>query len=183
MPAAKPPAKAAVKAPAQTSPIDAALVRALAEVLDETSLTEIEVSRGDLKIRVARQVPALNLPPMMPMGYAPPPGAGYAMPPATPVPAAAVAPVSPHIGEGADPAKHPGAVTSPMVGTAYRAAEPGAKPFVEIGTRVAEGQTLLIIEAMKTMNAIPAPRAGTVTQVLFDDASPVEYGEALLILE
>ena len=82
-----------------------------------------------------------------------------------------------------DPAKHPGAVTSPMVGTAYRAPEPGAKPFVEVGSTVTAGQTLLIIEAMKTMNQIPAPRAGTVTQILVEDGQPVEYGEPLLIIE
>ena len=83
----------------------------------------------------------------------------------------------------ADPAQHPGVITSPMVGTAYRAAEPGAKPFVEVGSVVEAGATLLIIEAMKTMNQIPAPRAGTVVQILFEDAQPVEFGEPLLIIE
>jgi acetyl-CoA carboxylase biotin carboxyl carrier protein len=83
----------------------------------------------------------------------------------------------------ADPAKHPGAVTSPMVGTAYRAPEPGAKPFVEVGTQIKTGDTLLIVEAMKTMNQIPAPRAGTVMQILFDDGQPVEYGQPLMIIE
>ncbi|MDI1344354.1 MAG: acetyl-CoA carboxylase, biotin carboxyl carrier protein, partial [Pseudolabrys sp.] len=82
-----------------------------------------------------------------------------------------------------DPAKHPGVVTSPMVGTAYGAAEPGAKPFVEVGSTVKAGDTLLIIEAMKTMNQIPAPRGGTVTQVLFEDGQPVEFGEPLVIIE
>ena len=90
---------------------------------------------------------------------------------------AAAAPAS------ADPAKHPGAVTSPMVGTAYAAAEPGAKAFVEVGSKVKAGETLLIIEAMKTMNQIPSPRAGTVTQILFEDGQPVEFGEPLLIVE
>ena len=83
----------------------------------------------------------------------------------------------------ADPAKHPGVVTSPMVGTAYAAAEPGGKPFVDVGSKVAAGDTLLIVEAMKTMNQIPAPRSGTVTQILVEDAQPVEFGEPLMIIE
>jgi acetyl-CoA carboxylase biotin carboxyl carrier protein len=82
-----------------------------------------------------------------------------------------------------DPARHPGAVTSPMVGTAYRAGEPGAKPFVDVGSEVKVGDTLLIVEAMKTMNQIPAPRAGTVSQILFEDGQPVEYGQPLMIIE
>ncbi|MGB8548003.1 MAG: biotin/lipoyl-containing protein, partial [Xanthobacteraceae bacterium] len=84
---------------------------------------------------------------------------------------------------GVDPAQHPGVVTSPMVGTAYRAPEPGAKPFIEVGSTVEAGATLLVIEAMKTMNQIPAPRSGTVVQILFEDAQPVEFGEPLLIIE
>ena len=100
-----------------------------------------------------------------------------------PIPAVAPAPAVAIPLEAVDPAKHPGVVTSPMVGTAYRAPEPGAKPFVDIGSKVKAGDTLLIIEAMKTMNQIPAPRAGTVTQILFEDGQPVEFGEPLMIIE
>jgi acetyl-CoA carboxylase biotin carboxyl carrier protein len=142
-------------------------------LIAETDLTEIEVAHGDLKIRVARNVTITA-----PVHFAPQP-APYAPPAPPAVPAAApgtAAPVSDH-------ANHPGLVKSPMVGTAYRASEPGNPPFVDIGTRVREGQTLLIIEAMKTMNQIPAPRAGTVTAILFDDAAPVEYGEPLVVIE
>jgi acetyl-CoA carboxylase biotin carboxyl carrier protein len=141
-------------------------IRALARLIDETGLTEIEVERGGMRIRVARQSAI----------YAAP-AAGAAAPAvlaARPVPTP----------EGAvDPSKHPGAVTSPMVGTAYRSPEPGKPPFVEVGKTVKAGDTLLIIEAMKTMNQIPAPRAGTVVQILFEDAQPVEFGEPLLIIE
>jgi acetyl-CoA carboxylase biotin carboxyl carrier protein len=100
-----------------------------------------------------------------------------AAPAALPAAAAAAAPAA------ADLSKHPGAVTSPMVGTAYWAPEPGAKPFIEVGSKVSVGQTLLIIEAMKTMNQIPSPRAGTVTQIVIEDGQPVEYGEPLVIIE
>jgi acetyl-CoA carboxylase biotin carboxyl carrier protein len=103
-----------------------------------------------------------------------------AVPAYVPAPAAAVAAA---VAPAADMTKHPGAVPSPMVGTVYRAPEPGKPAFVEVGTKVAAGQTLVIIEAMKTMNQIPAPRAGTVTQILVEDGSPVEYGEALVIIE
>jgi acetyl-CoA carboxylase biotin carboxyl carrier protein len=139
------------------------VVRKLAALVDETGLTEIEIEQGGLRVRVARQQAAVIA------------SAGVAMPVPGPTPLA-----SPGM---ADPAQHPGVVTSPMVGTAYRAAEPGGKPFVEIGTVVEAGAPLLIIEAMKTMNQIPAPRAGTVVQILFEDAQPVEFGEPLLIIE
>jgi len=145
---------------------DSAMIRELALLLDETNLTEIEVERAGLRVRVARNI---SVSAAMPANYAPAPQ--YA-----PAPAAAVAaPV--------EAAKHPGAVPSPMVGTVYWASEPGARPFVEVGTKVAIGQTLVIIEAMKTMNQIPAPRAGTVTQILVEDGAPVEYGEPLVIIE
>ncbi|MFO1111327.1 MAG: acetyl-CoA carboxylase biotin carboxyl carrier protein [Bradyrhizobium sp.] len=147
---------------------DSALIRELALLLDETSLTEIEIERAGLRLRVARNIGfAASVPP----AYAPAP---VAAPAASAVPSAASA---------ADPAKHPGAVPSPMVGTAYWSPEPGAKPFVEVGSRVTAGQTLLIIEAMKTMNQIPSPRAGTVTQILVEDGQPVEFGEPLMIIE
>ncbi len=142
------------------------LIRELAEVLNDTGLTEIEIEREGLRVRIAR-APATQVA-MVGGGSAGAP----AIPTATPVAVVAV-----------DPAKHPGTVPSPMVGTAYRSPEPGAKAFVEVGTAVKAGDTLLIIEAMKTMNQIPAPRGGTVTQILFEDGQPVEYGEPLLIIE
>jgi acetyl-CoA carboxylase biotin carboxyl carrier protein len=143
---------------------DSALIRELALLLDETNLTEIEIERAGLRVRVARNI---SIAATMPASY---------QPAAAPVAAAGPAPV-------ADIAKHPGVVPSPMVGTAYWASEPGAKPFIEIGATVTAGQTLLIIEAMKTMNQIPSPRAGTVTQILIEDGQPVEFGEPLVIIE
>jgi acetyl-CoA carboxylase biotin carboxyl carrier protein len=145
---------------------DSALIRELALLLDETSLTEIEIERAGLRLRVARNI---SIATSMPSGYAP----------AT----SATAPASATTAVNADIANHPGAVPSPMVGTAYWASEPGAKPFIEVGAKVSVGQTLLIIEAMKTMNQIPSPRAGTVTQILVEDGQPVEFGEPLVIIE
>jgi acetyl-CoA carboxylase biotin carboxyl carrier protein len=147
---------------------DSGMIRELALLLDETNLTEIEVERAGLRVRVARNISVAAAVP----AYAPAPAAAPA-----PVAAAAAAPAA------ADMTKHPGAVPSPMVGTVYRAPEPGKPAFIEVGAKVAAGQTLVIIEAMKTMNQIPAPRAGTVTQILIEDGSPVEYGEALVIIE
>jgi acetyl-CoA carboxylase biotin carboxyl carrier protein len=132
---------------------DSALIRELALLLDETNLTEIEIERAGLRLRVARNISITAS-----------------------VPASAQAFV-------ADVSEHPGVVPSPMVGTVYWASEPGAKPFIEVGNRVAVGETLLIIEAMKTMNQIPSPRAGTVTQILVEDGQPVEFGEPLVIIE
>jgi acetyl-CoA carboxylase biotin carboxyl carrier protein len=143
------------------------LIRELAKLLDETGLGEIEVEREGVRVRVARQVTHVV--------------AAGGSPHVPSIPAVAPAPAIPL--DVVDLAKHPGVVTSPMVGTAYRAAEPAAKPFVDIGSTVKAGDPLLIIEAMKTMNQIPAPRAGTVTQILFEDGHPVEYGEPLLIIE
>jgi acetyl-CoA carboxylase biotin carboxyl carrier protein len=142
---------------------DNALIRDLALLLDETNLTEIEIERSGLRIRVARNV---SISAAVPASYHPPGIASAAVP----------API-------ADISKHPGVVPSPMVGTVYWASEPGAKPFVEVGNRVAAGETLLIIEAMKTMNQIPSPRAGTVTQILVEDGQPVEFGEPLVVIE
>ncbi len=158
------------KAAAKFSSEDSALVRELALLLDETSLTEIEIERAGLRLRVARNI---SVAATMPMPMAPAPAA------AVPVAASAAASAP----AASDLSKHPGAVTSPMVGTAYWAPEPGAKPFIDVGTKVSVGQTLLIIEAMKTMNQIPSPRAGTVTQILVEDGQPVEYGEPLVIIE
>jgi acetyl-CoA carboxylase biotin carboxyl carrier protein len=141
---------------------DSALIRELATLLDETRLTEIENERAGLRVRVARNVSIAAAMPAAPLHAAASP--------------AAAAPV-------ADIAKHPGVVPSPMVGTAYWASEPGAKPFVDVGSKVKVGDTLLIIEAMKTMNQIPSPRAGTVTQILIEDGQPVEFGEPLIIIE
>ncbi|MDN3273496.1 acetyl-CoA carboxylase biotin carboxyl carrier protein [Frankia sp. RB7] len=154
------------KAAAKFSSEDSALVRELALLLDETSLTEIEIERAGLRLRVARNISVAATMPV-PVAHAAP----------VPVAVAAAAPVA------ADMSKHPGAVTSPMVGTAYWAPEPGAKPFIEVGSKVSVGQNLLIIEAMKTMNQIPSPRAGTVTQILVEDGQPVEFGEPLVIIE
>jgi acetyl-CoA carboxylase biotin carboxyl carrier protein len=153
------------KSAAKSKSDDSALIRELALLLDETSLTEIEIERAGLRVRVARNV---TIAAARPAGVQ----AVAAAPPAVAVPAAV-----------ADMAKHPGVVPSPMVGTAYSASEPGAKPFIEVGSKVAVGQTLLIIEAMKTMNQIPSPRAGTVTQILVEDGQPVEFGEPLVIIE
>jgi acetyl-CoA carboxylase biotin carboxyl carrier protein len=150
---------------------DSALIRELALLLDETSLTEIEIERAGLRVRVARNISiAASMPASLPaVSGLHPAAAGTANP-------APDAPVT-------DFADHPGAVPSPMVGTAYWAPEPGAKPFIEVGSKVSTGQTLLIIEAMKTMNQIPSPRAGTVTQILVEDGQPVEFGEPLVIIE
>ena len=145
--------------------IDQDVIRELAQLLDETGLTEIEFEQGGRRVRVARQVQQTVI-------SAPARGG---MPATEAVPTAGAAPI--------DPAKHPGVVTSPMVGTAYRGAAPGAAPFVDLGSKVVVGETLLIIEAMKTMNQIPAPRSGTVTQILIEDGQPVEFGEPLVIIE
>jgi acetyl-CoA carboxylase biotin carboxyl carrier protein len=145
---------------------DQALIRDLAGLLEETGLSEIEIEREGMRVRVARQV---NV-------SAPVYAAATAH-----APAAAAAPAAP--AAAADPGKHPGAVPSPMVGTAYLAAEPGSAPFVEVGSRVTQGQTILIIEAMKTMNHIPAPKAGVVTAILVGNGQPVEFGEPLAIIE
>ena len=144
--------------------IDSALIAELSQLLEANNLTEIEVQRGDQRIRVSRGGTMIAAP----MG-----NPGPVARAATPVPAASPS----------DAKSHPGVVTSPMVGTAYRSPEPGAKPFVDEGSEVAAGQTILIVEAMKTMNAIPAPRAGKVTRILVEDGQPVEFGEPLMILE
>jgi acetyl-CoA carboxylase biotin carboxyl carrier protein len=149
---------------------DNALIRELALLLDETSLTEIEIEREGLRVRVARNI---SVAASVPAAYAP----------ASVDASASVAATAAATAAALDLAKHPGAVPSPMVGTAYWSPEPGAKPFVEVGTKVSAGQTLLIIEAMKTMNQIPSPHAGTVTQILVEDGQPVEFGEPLMIIE
>ncbi len=150
---------------AKNSGVDQALIRDLAGILNETDLTEIEVEQGELRIRVSRQGAPMMAAPQM-----------YAAP-------ASVAPAPSASAPAASSVSNANAVPSPMVGTVYFSAAPGAAPFIEIGTKVKEGQTILIIEAMKTMNQIPAPRSGTVTAILVEDAQPVEYGEQLIVIE
>ena len=151
----------------KNSVIDKETIRDLADILNETDLTDIEVEHGDLRIRVSRKVTVQ--------------AAATVMPAAAPV-AVAAAPAA----AAAEPTKadlSKNAVPSPMVGTAYLAPAPGARNFIEVGAQVKEGQTLLIIEAMKTMNQIPAPRSGKVTAILVENAQPVEFGEPLVIIE
>jgi acetyl-CoA carboxylase biotin carboxyl carrier protein len=160
----------------QSTDADVAFIQALAELLNRNELTEISVKRDygeddSLQVRVVKKANIVAAPAVAPVQVA--------------APAAALAAVSsaPAAGASDDPALHPGAVTSPMVGTVYLSAEPGATPFVSLGAVVAEGQTVLIIEAMKTMNHIPAPRAGTVRRIVVEDGSAVEYGAPLMIIE
>ncbi|CAX23174.1 MAG: acetyl-CoA carboxylase biotin carboxyl carrier protein [Methylorubrum extorquens] len=155
---------------AKNEPFDPELVRELARMVAETDLTEIEVEKGDLRIRVARKIETVSVQvaPSAPAAAAAPVAAAPA----------ALAPTPAKSGAG-----HPGAVPSPMVGTAYLRPSPDAKPFIEIGTKVQAGDKLLLVEAMKTFNEIVAPRAGTVTAIFIEDGMPVEYGEALLVLE
>ncbi|MGN6448193.1 MAG: acetyl-CoA carboxylase biotin carboxyl carrier protein [Brucella intermedia] len=151
----------------KNSVIDKETIRDLADILNETDLTDIEVEHGDLRIRVSRKVTVQ--------------AAATVMPAAAPVAAAPAL-----VAAAAEPTKadlSKNAVPSPMVGTAYLAPAPGARNFIEVGAQVKEGQTLLIIEAMKTMNQIPAPRAGTVKAILIEDAQPVEFGEPLVVIE
>ena len=145
--------------------VDHDLIHELTKLLDETGLTEIEIEQDGRRVRVARGAKATAAPAAVRVEVAPPQATAEA----------AVKPI--------DPSKHPGVVISPMVGTAYAAQEPGAKPFIDVGSTVKAGDTLLIVEAMKTMNQIPAPRAGTVIQILFEDSQPVEFGEPLVIIE
>jgi acetyl-CoA carboxylase biotin carboxyl carrier protein len=146
--------------------VDQDLIRELAALLDETGLSEIEVEQDKIRIRVARNLSTISAA-TLPAPSAP----AEASTRPTPAP------------QPADPASHVGAVLSPMVGTAYRAAEPGGKPYVEVGDKVAEGDTVLIVEAMKTMNQIPTPRSGTVIRIMVEDGHPVEFGEPLMIIE
>ena len=145
------------------SMVDEDVVRTLARLLDETRLTEIEIEQRGLRVRISRQGAVTY-------ASSAPETTTRTIPAA--IPATAL-----------DPSQHPGVVASPMVGTAYRAPEPGAKPFCDVGSVVKAGDTLLIVEAMKTLNQIPAPRSGTVVQILFEDAQPVEFGEPLMIIE
>jgi len=156
--------------PATSEAIDPRLVRKLADILNDTGLTEIEVERGDLKIRVAREITVAATMPA-PMAVAAP---AASAPTAAPVETVSASPARASAGEP---------VTSPMVGTIYLQAQPGSPPFVRIGDTVSAGQTLMIVEAMKTMNPIPAPRAGKIVDILIEDGQPVEFGEPLAIIE
>ncbi|NTF32060.1 acetyl-CoA carboxylase biotin carboxyl carrier protein [Rhizobium skierniewicense] len=154
--------------------IDKELIRDLANILNDTDLSEIEVEQDDLRIRVSRAAPAAPIYATAPQ-YAPAPAAA----PVTAAPA-----VAPGTAAPAAPARNPAnTVTSPMVGTVYLSSAPGARPFIEVGATVKEGQTLLIVEAMKTMNQIPATKSGKVTEIIVNDSQPVEYGEALVVIE
>jgi acetyl-CoA carboxylase biotin carboxyl carrier protein len=157
----------------KTGSAEGQMIRELAELLNDTGLTEIEIEKSGLKVRVAKKI---SITAAAPQAY-------VAAPIAAAAPAQSAGEAKPAAAGPGDLAKHPGAVKSPMVGTAYRSPEPGAAVFCEVGSKVNQGDTLLIIEAMKTMNQIPAPRAGTVKAILFENAQPVEYGEPLIILE
>jgi len=161
----------------KSSQVDQDLIRAIAELLNKENLAEIEIEQEDFRVRITRSYP-VEAPTYAsaPQYYAPP--AAPAAPAASSITVPAAAPAGKE-----DLASNPGTLTSPMVGTAYRSPEPGKPMFVDVGTKVSEGQTVLIIEAMKTMNQIPAHRSGTVTRVLVDDGHPVEYGEPLVVIE
>ena len=148
----------------KSSSVDEELIRDLADLLSETGLTEIEIEHKDLRVRVARAAAGVATTVVSPpVGTPAPPASGSSNEPARP--------------------NHPGTVISPMVGTAYRASEPGSPPFIEVGATVTEGQTVIIVEAMKTMNQIPSPRSGTVLEILVEDGQPVEFGEPLVVIE
>jgi acetyl-CoA carboxylase biotin carboxyl carrier protein len=150
----------------ETSGDEQRLIRQLAELLNETGLSEIEIEKSGLKVRVARTLNVQSTVAAVPA-----------------VAAGAPAATAPAVAKPADPSKHPGVVKSPMVGTAYRSPEPGAPTFIEVGSQVSQGDTLFIIEAMKTMNQIPSPRSGKVTAILIENGQPVEFGEPLVIIE
>lgn len=161
--------------PAAAEPgAETALLREIARLLGESDLTEIEVEKGDLRIRAARIPPAP--PPLIPHG-------AIALPPYAPAPHAPQPAAKPAAPAPAAPADHADALKSPMVGTAYLRASPDARPFVEVGSRVTAGDKLLLIEAMKTFNDIVAPKGGVVTAILVEDGQPVEYGEPLIVIE
>ena len=157
------------KAPKKTAPDDTALVKALADILDDVGLDELEYETADLSVRLSRVSGAAPVAPV----------AAMAAPATAPAPTASPAPAE----DSVDAASHPGAVTSPMVGTVYVAPEPDAPSFISVGDAVKKGQTILIVEAMKVMNPITAPADGTVTQILVQNAQPVEFGEVLVVIE
>ena len=156
---------------------DQELIEAIAKLLNEQNLAEIEIERDDLRVRVTRSYATQAVQQVAVPAYAPAPAHAAT---ASTAPAGSAANIAP---TNDDLTSNPGTLTSPMVGTAYLSPAPGARPFIEVGASVKEGQTILIIEAMKTMNQIPAPRSGKVTEILVQDASPVEYGEPLIVIE
>ena len=160
------------KAPKSSGAGDTALVKALADILDEAGLAELEYETDDLSVRLSRVSGASPVAPVAAVAA-----------PAAPVAAAPAAPAAAPAADSADAASHPGAVTSPMVGTVYVAPEPDAPNFIEVGGTVKKGQTLFIVEAMKVMNPITAPADGTVKQILVQNAQPVEFGEVLVVIE
>jgi len=157
---------------------DQALIEAIAKLLNEQNLAEIEIEREDVRVRVTRSYPSQAVQQVSVPAYAPALAAPAAA--ASTVPAGAAASAAP---ANDDLSSNPGTLTSPMVGTAYLSPEPGKPAFVNVGARVSEGQTVLIVEAMKTMNQIPAHRSGTITRILVEDATPVEYGQPLVVIE
>jgi acetyl-CoA carboxylase biotin carboxyl carrier protein len=159
---------------------DQELIEAIAKLLNEQNLAEIEIEREDLRVRVTRSYATQSVQQVAVPSYAPPAPPVPPTPPASTVPAGAASGAT---AAGDDLASNPGTLTSPMVGTAYLSPEPGKPVFVSVGAKVSEGQTVLIVEAMKTMNQIPAHRSGTVTRILVEDAAPVEYGQPLVVIE
>lgn len=161
----------------KSSQVDQDLIKTIAELLNDANLAEIEIEQDDFRVRVTRSFasPVTHV-------SAPAPAAPVA-PAAPPAPAQANVVSAQAPSSADDLASNPGTLTSPMVGTAYLSAEPGAEPYVTVGAKVSEGQTVLIIEAMKTMNQIPAHRSGTITRILVEDSQPVEYGEPLVVIE
>ena len=157
---------------------DQSLIEAIAKLLNEQNLAEIEIEREDLRVRVTRSYASTGVQQVMVPAPPPPPAHHAAPAPTAPAGAAAKA-----AAPADDLASNPGTLTSPMVGTAYLSPEPGKPVFAAVGARVSEGQTVLIIEAMKTMNQIPAHKSGVITRILVDDASPVEYGQPLAVIE
>jgi acetyl-CoA carboxylase biotin carboxyl carrier protein len=168
--AKKPAAQATQKATSKASPIDTDLIRAIAHLLTETNVGEIEVAKGDLKVRVSRFGSAAQAP-------------NYAMPVAAAAVVTAAPAAAPVLSSAVEASKNPGAVKSPMVGTAYRKPSPDSKNFVEVGSVVKAGDKLMLIEAMKTFNDIVAPRAGTVTATFIEDGQPVEFDQTLFVIE
>ena len=165
-----------------SSGADQELIRAIAELVNEQNLAEIEIERDDFRVRVTRSFPNQGMQPLAMPAYAPQPAPPPAAP-AAPAPAVASGAAASIVNNTDDLAGNPGTLTSPMVGTAYLSPEPEKPTFVTVGAKVSEGQTVLIIEAMKTMNQIPAHRSGTVTRILVEDTQPIEYGQPLVVIE
>lgn len=161
--------------PARKNEFDSKLIEEIAGIMVETGLTEVELKQGENTLRLSKATGTAAVPTVV---------AAAPAPPATPAPSAIETPAAAQEEPGGEPpAEHPGTVTSPMVGTVYLAPQPDADPFVSVGDRIGEGDTLMIIEAMKVMNPLPSPRAGTVKAILIGDAQPVEFGDPLIIIE